>query len=305
VILLGWNYSDNSQSAKEIEGFKYEFNNKLNQLETKLDPDQIISPEEVHKLLKDLETKYGIDKALKEEIHNSLKTLQAAIHSKDQSFSEQVELISQKIDKLEQTTDISPHIQSYITSQLLIFNADKTAKVDYALGSTGGKVISVQVEKKPTSSWNTLERDQLRISENLLDPSVDLGNCWSFLGHNANVTIKLKCSIRISQISIEHPDPRILSQVNSAPHKFQFYGTRVDRINIHHNMNHTLLIQGLYNIPGALIQEYTIESTEIWSYVTLAILSNHNPVPDDKDYTCVYRLRVHSTEQSTGGVSIS
>jgi len=206
----------------------------------------------------------------------------------------------------------------FLTEQLNLFLADKTGKVDYALSDNGAKVVAVQLNKPTATSPSAVQfpfaylgsllnlgalfnghenKEEIRFASKLITSEITPGNCWSFTGHIANITIKLSCPIIISSVSIEHPDPRILmNDMNSAPNKFQVFGTTVFDSQ---NITQTLLLEGEYKYPGQLLQEYHNNNPKEWSHITLAILSNHHHhqfgnIPTI-DYTCVYRFRVHST----------
>jgi hypothetical protein len=118
------------------------------------------------------------------------------------------------------------------------------------------------------------------------------------MGSTANVTIKLRCPVKISEVLLEHPHPRILNEVH-VPRQFEVYGTSVHEVS--KRMTHTLLFKGEFEYDvkndqlGKVIQYFTISNGDTWDHVTLNILSNYKRYHHD-DYTCVYRFRVHSAD---------
>jgi len=214
----------------------------------------------------------------------------------------QLSKLTLRLEHIEQSKDLTP-LQRIMVDWLSLYFADKTGKIDFALSDNGGKVVTVHHNKPPiltTSPWinigslfsGPLQKDEIQYAQNLITDKMTPGQCWSFMGHISNATIRLACPIIINFVSIEHPDPRnLMNDISSAPYQFQVFGTLYDP----KNMTQTLLFEGEYKHPGSQIQEYPITSTMEWSYVTLAILSNHNHSGDEEnDYTCVYRFRVHS-----------
>jgi len=265
-------------------------------------PSSGITIEDVRQMLKE----YNYENILSESstilaLNSNIKDLESRLSSKIDSS--QFSLIEDKISNIEKPVDVAV-FEKLVYNYLTIYNADKTGKIDYALNNNGGKVIAVH-DHKPSSNWpagflsTDKLRDDLKFAEKVIDMAMFPGHCWSFLGHTANVTIKLACPVVISAVSIEHPDPNILlNSIYSAPHRFQVFGTNFDSSNPN-NITQTLLLEKEYkdtsNSNSNLLQEYDITSTSTWTYVTLVILSNHNYSGDQrKDYTCVYRFRVHS-----------
>jgi len=251
---------------------------------------------------KNYEEKMSASKTLM-ELNQKISDLNDKL--KDTTKNEhQLSSLAQRLELIEQSKDLTP-LQRIMVDWLSLYFADKTGKIDFALLDNGGKVVTVHHNKPPTSTtslfpWinigllfnGPLQKDEIQYAQNLITDKMTPGQCWSFMGHVSNATIRLACPIIINSVSIEHPDPRnLMNDINSAPYQFQVFGTLYDP----KNMTQTLLLEGEYKHPGSPIQEYPITSSMEWSYVTLAILSNHNHSGDEEnDYTCVYRFRVHS-----------
>ncbi|VDM38649.1 unnamed protein product [Toxocara canis] len=215
-------------------------------------------------------------------------------------------------------------IRKLIVDALRVYDADKTGKVDYALESSGGSVIStrctetykeksrlesifgiplwyssysprsvIQVNGFPTCTihshqtiWRAL-RSVIVHRANALSS----GECWAFRG-TGYLTIKLSLPIHITEVSYEHlrhelhPD----GVVRSAPRRFQIWAFK------ELNDLETKVLLGEYEFDrdGDALQFFRVQGvlqhqpTEPTPIVELVVLSNWGA-----DYTCLYRLRVH------------
>jgi len=296
-----------------LETFRKEFKTELEKLRaeqqkvttTGLPPSTPeISVGEIEQIIKNMGLdSNGISDELIVKMQNDIKELSKKLSDRNQESS-QVDAIAKKVEMLEQTSlsTIPNVVKLYVQGILLdLMKADGTSKIDYALKSNGGEIKDVTYPEDIPSSSSSLfqyffdtpnKRNKFNNAHLVIDPSITPGNCWSFLGHRANITIKLSCPIIISQISLEHIDRQIALRPHSTPHRFQVYGTKME--SDQKNMNQTFLLEGEYRLKGPVIQEFPVTDTSIWDHVTLAILSNHNRDSHERDYTCVYRIRVHS-----------
>lgn len=123
-----------------------------------------------------------------------------------------------------------------------------------------------------------------------------LGSCWPMEGTSGQLVIRLAKPLYIDAISIDHIIQQEAIDVRSAPQKFEVYGLRFQNENIlsWDEAGERLLLSGAYEI-GSNISTQTFhneenkEQMEAFQYVTLNILNNYGR----KDYTCIYRFRVH------------
>jgi len=210
--------------------------------------------------------------------------------------------------------------KEYIDKLFELYSADRIGMVDYAFYSSGGRVIMPMTTQISRSDLDKFYLDHQQVPKaqekkgiinrflnvfvkksdtpidlfpdptNVIKQSLQPGDCWAFLGHKGQVTIKLSKPIRISHITIDHTHRLISHQMNSAPKQFNVWGWRLD-LEGKSLINQTLIAEGMYNTEKNQIQTFPAKpSNEIYSFVTLEILTNYgNP-----DYTCVYRFRVHS-----------
>jgi len=295
-------YSGQSDFQLKLDELKKEMINIISNIEPSA-PNSGLTVKEIETYINNLklDEKSAEHDKLILQLRDEIKKLEEQVKPNSQN-QQLVTDLNQRIQKLEQGTEIiSPSVQSHIMQELSLLKADGTAKVDYALSNNGAKVISVSYPDSYTTSllekFFSEDHKQMKQATNVIETNMDPGKCWSFIGHRGNLTIKLSCPIVVSQISIEHPDSKILLRTTGVPHRFQVYGTHVDPIN-NQIINSTLLVENEYkNTQGSpLIQEFPIMDKTIWNYVTLVILSNHNDYGlAEEDYTCVYRFRVHST----------
>lgn len=181
-----------------------------------------------------------------------------------------------------------------VRTELGIYDADKTGKVDYALESAGGSVISIrcsqtyQMQTAQTSVfgialWYTYNSPRV-----IIQPSVHPGECWAFTGSQGYAVVQLARRIFITEVSIEHI-PRSLSpsgRIDSAPKDFGIWGleSETDLVGVP-------LGNFTYDDMGTPIQTFSIEgvSSVSFRFVELKVNSNYG----QESYTCLYRFRVH------------
>lgn len=180
-----------------------------------------------------------------------------------------------------------------IQNELGIYDADKTGKVDYALESAGGSIISercsetYQLRTAQTSVfgiplWYTYNSPRV-----VIQPGVQPGECWPFVGSRGNMVVQLSRQIFITEVTIEHI-PKILSpsgSVDSALKDFEILGLENET-----DVVGKLLGKFTYTSDGSSIQTFKIEEDSTsFKFVELKVSSNHG----NENYTCLYRFRVH------------
>ncbi|XP_043920491.1 SUN domain-containing protein 2-like isoform X3 [Protopterus annectens] len=177
-----------------------------------------------------------------------------------------------------------------IAQALRLYSEDRTGLVDYALKSTGAKVIN-------TGDTETYGTCFPRLwcyyhAEAILEPDVSRGNCWAFKGHKGSATIQLPVTIRPTGFSVEHI-PKSMSptgRIDNAPKDFSVYG--LDNPN---DKLETLLGKFTYDQNGTPVQTFFIQPKDVKTYkiIELRVESNWgNPT-----HTCIYRFRVHGDLQ--------
>ncbi|XP_078040167.1 uncharacterized protein LOC144471721 [Augochlora pura] len=187
-------------------------------------------------------------------------------------------------------------VREIVRDALRIYDADKTGRVDYALESAGGQIISTRCTQRydiNTRAFKLLtfmlyhENNNPRtvIQGNPIQP----GACWAFQGFPGYLLIKLRSSIYITGFTVEHAPKSILpnGEMRSAPKKFNVWGF-VDE-------NDPLPVMfGDYEFAATddNLQYFPVQNTTIqtpYEFVELRVNSNHGQL----DYTCLYRFRVH------------
>ncbi|KAF9188870.1 hypothetical protein BGZ51_006358 [Haplosporangium sp. Z 767] len=115
-------------------------------------------------------------------------------------------------------------------------STDVLAKPDYALYNSGGRVLPkltftdyYQHMVKPTFlgylglsylfPYSSLER----LAERAIQPSVQPGDCWAMNGTQGQIGIRLARKIIVTEVTIEHIDPRLSLDHGSAPRSMEIW----------------------------------------------------------------------------------
>ncbi|CAG5123377.1 unnamed protein product [Candidula unifasciata] len=187
-------------------------------------------------------------------------------------------------------------VKSIVEEALNQFSADRVGMADFALESAGGSVISIRCSEtyyKKTALvsvfgiplWYTSNSPRT-----VIQPDVHPGECWAFKGQTGFIVLQLSLPIEPSGFTLEHI-PRSLTltgDISSAPKEFAVFGLVSER-----DTQGISLGNYTYKDNGTPIQFFPVQNTSknIFQLVELRILSNHG----NKDYTCIYRFRVHGT----------
>ncbi|CED84760.1 Spindle pole body protein, contains UNC-84 domain [Phaffia rhodozyma] len=224
----------------------------------------------------------------------------------------------------EDTSAISTIVTSMIDSALLKYSKDVLAMTDYALESAGGRIIpsltSKTYEIKP-SGWGTVfgrKPIQGRPPITVLNPNINVGYCWPFVGSVGQLGISLARPVIVSGVTIEHAAREVSFDLAAAPREIEIYGLpdgESDRAKVQeHNArragsetesdealsqvtNYFLLGSFTYDIEATNhIQTFSIpediQSLEIKTGILIArVKSNYGD-----DYTCLYRIRIHGSQ---------
>ncbi|GFT69557.1 hypothetical protein NPIL_500461 [Nephila pilipes] len=187
-------------------------------------------------------------------------------------------------------------MRKIVKEALLLYDADKTGKVDFALESGGGSVLSTRcsesyVEKngKFTILGLPLWSDE-NSPRTAIQPDVQPGKCWAFKGSQGYLVIQLSYTIYPTGFTLEHI-PVSLSptgSIDSAPKEFSVWGLLSEK-----DFEGTLLGTYTYEMNGEPLQYFPVQNVAIDPFylVELKIHSNHGNL----EYTCLYRFRVHGT----------
>lgn len=182
-----------------------------------------------------------------------------------------------------------------IESALERHNADGIGLPDFALQSTGARI---DIDRTSSSYYKLVDSSFLGYLQSfiqkrkygshpsvVLQPDNSLGNCWAFPGSHGNLTVRLPYTIYQDKFSLDHVSDKVAFNISSAPKDFKVWGID-DLTGTAH-----LFGQYQYQIPGKQVQTFSVQNkaTKPYSLVTLEVISNY----DHKDYTCIYRFRVH------------
>lgn len=178
---------------------------------------------------------------------------------------------------------------------------DTSGRPDYALESTGGRILSIGPTQLVSSTSNKLRTllmyffgysTALPIVANsprfVIQPSILPGECFAFVGRG-EITIQLIKSVFIDAVSVEHILAEIspTTDISNAPNGFSVYGLvdEDDSMPVH-------LGDFAYDIAARRpLQVFPIANHHTFPIVQFRIYTNHGHANN----TCVYRIRVHGT----------
>lgn len=186
--------------------------------------------------------------------------------------------------------------------------ADGIGRVDYALGTGGGKVVdhSEGFYQGLRIGWHQLAGSFLpgatnkhSLANKILEPSFgEPGQCLPLKGSNVYVEIALRTSIFPDAFSLEHVSKSVAYDVSSAPKEFRVFGW-LDSYKkddaAAKSMTHILLGEFVYYIEEKNVQTFNVPQNSRGKFVNmvrLEVLSNYG----SPSHTCIYRFRVHGTD---------
>ncbi|KAK7004612.1 SUN domain-containing protein 1, partial [Biomphalaria glabrata] len=226
--------------------------------------------------------------ALSSQIMDNLKVMLAAMEKESEVKNETV-VQTALVGGLDEMT-----VKIIVEEALIQFSADRVGMPDFALESAGGSVLSVRCSEtfyKKTALvsvfgiplWYTSNSPRT-----VIQPNVNPGECWAFKGTSGYLVLQLSHPIQPTGFTLEHI-PRSLSpkgDISSAPKEFTVFGLTSE--NDFQGIN---LGNYTYLDNGKPIQFFPVQnqSPRIFQHIELRILSNHG----NKEYTCIYRFRVH------------
>ncbi|XP_021923009.1 SUN domain-containing protein 1-like isoform X1 [Zootermopsis nevadensis] len=191
------------------------------------------------------------------------------------------------VRSLSKVSDIARKIAA---EEILLYDADKTGKPDFALQNSGGSILSVRNTEHFLKRPNILGipiGPHSHSAENIIQAGVLPGECWAFEGSKGAVVIQLIADIYVTGVSVEHIPPALspTGATSSAPKDMSVWGLKcLD------DEEETLLGQFNYDNTGGRVQYFEIKDIgKSFSIVEFKIHSNHG----DPRFTCVYRIRVH------------
>jgi SUN domain-containing protein 1/2 len=236
---------------------------------------------------------------------------QAKMDEKLEQLGARVGAVSSELGALEQSLVMQPSdemqnmVNSLTDKKLAIYHADQTNKIDFAAHYSGGDVVY--------ASQNELVRESDHLFSSLFDsylptkpPQVMLrgdttpGNCWPMAGSNGWAVVRLRDTISISSVSIEHVPASITPRNGTAPKGLRVWGldgvTQPTGATPEGFPRTELLCEFEYSLESNPLQEHACVSAagKTHRFVGLEVLSNHGA-----SFTCMYRFRVHGSTVNT------
>jgi len=177
-----------------------------------------------------------LSKVAKQEEMRKKDFAYAQHHQQRQSGSSSASINGPVTIKSLDGQNVTAVISSLVDSALLRYSKDVLARPDYALFTSGGRVIrsltSQTYEPHPLSrsraalSWITgASAPRGRPAVTALHPDTAPGSCWPFEGQRGQIGIQLSRRVVPSDITIEHisRDVALDGDVSSAPKDFEVW----------------------------------------------------------------------------------
>jgi len=204
--------------------------------------------------------------------------------------------------------DVRAVAKQIIEAEIEKHSADGLARVDYALGTGGGKVVGHSEGYLAGNgwSWGRGAMDMLKINfdglhrdaDKMLKPSFgEPGQCLPLQGSSVFVDVALRTSILPEAVTLEHVAKSVSYDRSSAPKDFRIFGwVRQHEDNANAKAEQMdLLGEFSYDLEKSSVQTFDlpVQSTKkLINMIKLDVLSNHG----SSTHTCIYRLRVHGSE---------
>lgn len=131
--------------------------------------------------------------------------------------------------------------------------------------------------------------------EDAISLDTSLGACWPMEGSSGNLTVRLFQPVEVTSITIDHIRRGYATNIQSAPRHFQVFGALMTPDGL--TTPPELIGTGEYDVNSdENVQNFSMMAAQetspsvVYNIVTLRILDNYG----HQNFTCLYRLRVHS-----------
>jgi SUN domain-containing protein 1/2 len=278
-------------------------------------------------LLKSEKVDHNIDEIVAQAVSNALTQVTNKLEQLDTKLKQKENVkttVSEGVSaELKQvlTEDIMEKVKAYVKENLdAYYFGDYLNKTDHALKTMGAVIMdsSNNYEWKKTSwlqfpsGWHEYLFNKDGASkppETLLDSDNSVGNCWAFAGSRGHVAILVPNLIVPESFSIDHISKSLAPDFSSAPRTFSVYGYKnVD------DQKGDLLGKFEYQANSDVVQNFKLERfiqpTQEENNAQETRVTLHDPTNPlrsgfrifnfnfetnhgNKDYTCVYRVRIH------------
>uniref|UniRef100_A0A0K0EJ82 SUN domain-containing protein n=1 Tax=Strongyloides stercoralis TaxID=6248 RepID=A0A0K0EJ82_STRER len=190
-------------------------------------------------------------------------------------------------------------VNNLIEKAIQKYDSDKTELVDYALESTGGRIVKASGDKGHLNTWSSIiemlmifQKPSPRIVIQRNSLNLIPGNAWCFEGDTGYIVIGLSYEIYITSVTYEHIhlENSPSGDLSSAPKDLEIFGTDESSYLCH---NGTSIGNFTYKISEPSVQTFKIveKSEKRYPMVKVRVKSNYGA-----SYTCLYRIRVHGRQ---------
>ena len=201
--------------------------------------------------------------------------------------------------------DTARKLTKHIDEAANLWFADRTGRQDFALASGGGRVVAhsqlspfVARGDGPITAAVAFLRGGVhpKSDEWLLSPSLEQpGDCIALHSSTGYVDIRLRQSVMVDAVTLEHTNSLNAYDMHSAPRDIEILGWLSCNKNKCKNSKppKSLLSLGnyTYSVSHGSVQTYEVEAPQILDHVRLVVKNNQG----HKKWTCLYRFRVHGT----------
>ncbi|KAM0831348.1 hypothetical protein ACQ4PT_065636 [Festuca glaucescens] len=191
--------------------------------------------------------------------------------------------------------------------------ADGIARVDYALGSAGGRVVRYSEAYDAGKRGGLLSAlpfgggDNADQSQKMIQPSFgEPGQCFPLKGSSGFVEIQLRKGIIPDAITLEHVSKDVAYDMSTAPKDCQisgWYQGAPTETPPSPAAKVYALTEFTYDLAKSNVQTFEITTPDVGvvNMVRLDFTSNHG----SSLLTCIYRIRVHGHEAVTPRIASS
>ncbi|XP_002988787.2 SUN domain-containing protein 1 [Selaginella moellendorffii] len=275
--------------GKEVSGVRSELEEKLSERTRGFEKDIGSIKAQVQKVDNSLKMLYSQELLSREE---TLELVKSAMDQRAREGS----------DKAISLDDVRAAARKVVQSELETHAADGIGRVDFALESGGGKVVHHSDGYFQGLHWTRLGIHVLPgvfrrhpMADRLLRPSFgEPGQCLPLKGSNVTVDIRLRAHIFPEAVTLEHLSKKVAYDPRSAPRDFEICAWRTVKDDVLDARNVTSLGRFTYDLEKGSIQTFDLSDkpTSSVNMIRLHVLSNYG----SPTHTCLYRLRVHGTE---------
>ncbi|KAJ4813446.1 SUN domain-containing protein 1 [Rhynchospora pubera] len=187
-----------------------------------------------------------------------------------------------------------------VEREIEMLAADGLGIVDYALWSGGARIVkhSEPFTGGKTNWFAANGRGSVHSNaQKVLKPSFgEPGQCFALKGSSGFVEIKLRSSIVVQAVTLEHVVKSVAYDRSSAPKDCQLTAWHEGPDASLRAQRGVAMAEFTYDLDESNVQTFTSDSDEPFvNMVRLSFSSNHG----NSALTCLYRFRVHGFEPGT------